>query len=88
MPGRSSVSQLRSFGSETGKENDSELSCFGHNGCKLRRDMHLALCPLDASGFGRTIEVSLMILAFVELWSVGGTVVRRVGLLLALNWSG
>ena len=55
---------------------------------QLGWDMQLAFCPLDASGFGRTIEVSLLILAFVELWSVGGTVVRRVGLLLALDWSG
>ena len=47
--------------------------------------MQLAFCPLDASGVGQTIEVSLLILAFVELLSVGGTVVLRIGLLLALD---
>ena len=32
-----------------------------------------AFCPLYASVIGRTIQVSRLILAFVELWSVGGT---------------
>eukprot|EP00956_Cyclotella_meneghiniana_P039212 scaffold167681_cov20-Cyclotella_meneghiniana.AAC.1 len=68
LAGRSSGSQLRSFGSQTGKENDSELSCFGHNGCKLRWDMHLALCPLDASGLDEQLRYG-----GTSSWTAAGT---------------
>ena len=55
MPGRSSGNQLRSFGSVTGKENDSELSCLGTVGAKAGGTCNLAFGPLDASVIGQTI---------------------------------
>ena len=75
MPDRSSGQQLCCFGSViTGKV---KIAMSYHVSVAQRRQMdgtcNLAFGPLYALAIGQTDEVSWLILAFVELWSIGGT---------------